>query len=56
MQNPTQLEELKADASLVPGFVEELCRFHTASALAMKRVAKEDIELGGKVDFINYPI
>ncbi|KPM41930.1 Cytochrome P450 55A3 [Neonectria ditissima] len=48
MQNPTQLEELKSDSSLVPSFVEELCRFHTGSALAMKRVAKEDIELGGK--------
>lgn len=29
-------------------FVEELCRYHTASALATKRVAKEDIVLGGK--------
>ncbi|KAF4463804.1 cytochrome P450 55A1 [Fusarium albosuccineum] len=49
MQNPDQLEELKADPSLVPGFVEELCRYHTGSAMAMKRVAKEDIELGGKL-------
>ncbi|KAK7428056.1 hypothetical protein QQZ08_005488 [Neonectria magnoliae] len=49
MQNPAQLEELKADPSLVPSFVEELCRYHTGSALAMKRVAKEDIELGGKI-------
>lgn len=29
-------------------FVEELCRFHTASALATKRVAKEDVVIGGK--------
>lgn len=28
-------------------FVEELCRFHTASALATKRVAKEDVVLAG---------
>ncbi|KZL65281.1 cytochrome P450 55A1, partial [Colletotrichum tofieldiae] len=42
------LEELKASPSLAPSFVEELCRFHTGSALAMKRVAKEDIVLGGK--------
>lgn len=48
-RNPSQLEELKANPSLAPAFVEELCRYHTGSALAMKRVAKEDIILGGKV-------
>ncbi|KAL8420745.1 hypothetical protein RB594_003519 [Gaeumannomyces avenae] len=47
-QNPGQLAELKADPSLAPAFVEELCRFHTGSALAMKRVAKEDVEIGGQ--------
>lgn len=46
-QNPSQLAELKADSSLAPAFVEELCRFHTGSALAIKRVAKEDVEIGG---------
>ncbi|TVY43929.1 Cytochrome P450 [Lachnellula subtilissima] len=29
-------------------FVEELCRFHTARALATKRVAKDDVVIGGK--------
>lgn len=48
-QNPKQLEELVADPSLVHSFIAELCRYHTGSAMAMKRVAKEDIELGGKV-------
>lgn len=48
MQHPDQLAQLKADSSLVPNFVNELCRYHTGSSLAMKRVAKEDIELGGK--------
>ncbi|KAH6887490.1 cytochrome P450 55A3 [Thelonectria olida] len=48
MQHPDQLEELKADPSLVPDFVNELCRYHTGSSMAMKRVAKVDIELGGK--------
>jgi nitric oxide reductase len=48
MQHPEQLKEIIADPSLVHGFVAELCRYHTGSALAMKRVAKEDIELGGK--------
>ncbi|KAK1623892.1 cytochrome P450 55A3 [Colletotrichum phormii] len=47
-RNPTQLAQLKADPSLAPAFVEELCRYHTGSAMAMKRVAKEDIILGGK--------
>ncbi|EZF33780.1 hypothetical protein H109_00123 [Trichophyton interdigitale MR816] len=47
-ENPSQLADLKKDLSLVPQFVEELCRFHTASAMATRRVAKVDIELGGK--------
>ncbi|MBE3046034.1 cytochrome P450 [Candidatus Bathyarchaeota archaeon] len=49
LRNPKQKEELIANPGLAPKFVEELCRFHTASAMAMKRVAKEDIELGGQV-------
>lgn len=49
-QNPDQLAELKADPEKWAGpFVEELCRYHTASAMAMKRTAKEDVEIGGKV-------
>ena len=46
-QYPSQLAELKANPSLAANFVEELCRFHTGSALAMKRVAKVDVEIGG---------
>jgi fungal nitric oxide reductase len=49
MQNRAQFEELKANPTFVPDFVTELCRYHTGSALAMKRVAKVDIELGGQV-------
>lgn len=49
LQHPDQLEALKADPSLAKAFVEELCRFHTASAMATRRVAKIDITLGGKV-------
>ncbi|UKZ54429.1 hypothetical protein TrVGV298_008237 [Trichoderma virens] len=48
-QHPEQLAQLKADPSLAPAFVEELCRYHTASALAIKRTAKVDIEIGGKL-------
>ncbi|KAL2024872.1 hypothetical protein VTK56DRAFT_3571 [Thermocarpiscus australiensis] len=49
-QHPDQLAELKADpATWAAPFVEELCRYHTASAMAIKRTAKEDVEIGGKV-------
>ncbi|KAK4176864.1 putative cytochrome P450 B-class [Triangularia setosa] len=49
-QNPNQFAELKADPTKWAGpFVEELCRYHTASAMAMKRTAKEDVEIGGKI-------
>ncbi|KAK5020560.1 hypothetical protein LTR60_000405 [Cryomyces antarcticus] len=46
LQHPEQLKDLKGDPSLAKAFVEELCRFHTASALATRRVAKVDIVLG----------
>jgi len=49
LQHPDQLELFIEDPDKwTKPFVEELCRFHTASALATKRVAKEDIVLGGK--------
>ncbi|KAL2071249.1 hypothetical protein VTL71DRAFT_12484 [Oculimacula yallundae] len=50
LEHPGQLEELKRDPEKwTAPFVEELCRFHTASALATKRVAKVDVVYGGKV-------
>ena len=48
-QNLFQLDDIKSDPSLVPAFVEELCRYHTASAMATRRVAKVDIILGDTV-------
>jgi fungal nitric oxide reductase len=49
LQNPDQLEDMKKEPlEWAPKFVEELCRYHTASALATKRVAKEDVVIGGK--------
>jgi nitric oxide reductase len=48
-QHPEQLAQLKYNLSLAPQFIEELCRFHTASTLAMKRTAKEEVEISGKV-------
>jgi nitric oxide reductase len=47
LQNPAQLEKLKMDPSIAPEFVSELCRYHTGSAMATRRVAKVDIELAG---------
>ncbi len=50
LQHPDQLEELKRDPEKwTAPFVEELCRYHTASALATKIVAKEDLMYGGKL-------
>jgi nitric oxide reductase len=49
LQHPIQLAELKKDTSLVNGFVEELCRYHQGSAMATRRVAKEDVTYSGKV-------
>ncbi|KAK3385503.1 cytochrome P450 [Podospora didyma] len=46
-QYPEQFAELKADPKTwAAPFVEELCRYHTASAMAMRRVAKVDVEIG----------
>jgi len=49
LQHPDQLADLKKDSSLVTSFVEELCRFHQGSAMATRRVAKQDVQYGGKV-------
>lgn len=43
-----QLTLLKADPGLAANMVQELCRFHTASAMALKRVALQDVHLGGR--------
>ncbi|KAI5804773.1 cytochrome P450 [Peziza echinospora] len=49
LNHPSQFAELKANPKeLMDPFIDELCRYHTASALACRRVAKEDIVLGGK--------
>lgn len=49
LKHPEQLKLFIEDPDKwTKPFVEELCRYHTASALATKRVAKVDIVLGGK--------
>ncbi|KIW60730.1 hypothetical protein PV05_00924 [Exophiala xenobiotica] len=47
-EHPEQLKELKNDPGLAHNFVEELCRYHQGSAMATRRVAKVDVEYGGK--------
>lgn len=48
LDHPAQLEQLKADLSLVPAAVEELLRFNGPATIAGPRYAAEDIELGGQ--------
>lgn len=47
LHNPEQLAALKSNPSLAPLFVSELCRYHTGSSFATRRVAKEEISLCG---------
>lgn len=47
--HPNQLNQLLIDHSLLDGAIEELLRYHTASALATRRVALEDITMAGKL-------
>ncbi len=44
---PEQFDKLKADHSLIPGMVSEIIRWQTPLA-HMRRIATEDVELGGK--------
>eukprot|EP00775_Hariotina_reticulata_P010929 gene10929-11084_t len=45
LQHPSQLQELKSNPNLWPAAVEELCRYHTASAYALRRVALQDVQV-----------
>jgi cytochrome P450 len=47
MENPSELERLHADPSLIPSAVEEILRYATP-VLHMRRTASRDVELGGK--------
>ncbi|QOV35728.1 cytochrome P450 [Streptomyces ferrugineus] len=49
LENPDQLEQLKADPELVRPAVEELVRIATIGDTAVPRVALADIEIGGQV-------
>lgn len=45
--NPGEFKKLQADPSLIPNMVSEIIRYQTPLA-HMRRIAKEDVELGGK--------
>lgn len=49
LRHRRQLEELRADPSLIPGAVEELLRYLTVAQLGTFRVAIEDVQIGGKL-------
>lgn len=46
-QFPAEYEKLKSDTSLIPNMVSEIIRWQTPLA-HMRRIAKQDVELGGK--------
>jgi len=48
LRNPTAMERLRADPSIIPSAVEELLRYESPSQHTA-RLAPEDVELGGKL-------
>lgn len=48
LRHPEQLEAVKKDPSLWPSAVAEICRYHTASAYALRRVALQEVHVGGQ--------
>ncbi|MEW2400481.1 cytochrome P450 [Streptomyces sp. NPDC046862] len=47
LRHPEQLAALRTDASLWPGVVEELLRYLSVAHSGMRRIATEDVEVGG---------
>ena len=52
LQNPDQLTALRNDSSLSLNMVEELLCYHTASAMATRRLAMETITVAGQVNHV----
>jgi pimeloyl-[acyl-carrier protein] synthase len=48
LQNPDQMEKLRADPSLIGGAIEEACRYETPLQV-LYRATMQDVEIGGKV-------
>ncbi|CAF0938866.1 unnamed protein product [Rotaria sordida] len=49
LQHPDQLAELRRDPSLIKNAVEEILRYVTGSQFATRRLALEDVEIGGQI-------
>ncbi|HET6480017.1 MAG TPA: cytochrome P450 [Actinoplanes sp.] len=49
LENPDQLERLRADPELIEPAVDEILRFQNTMQFGVGRVAAEDIELGGQL-------
>jgi cytochrome P450 len=49
LERPAQLAEVRSDAALIAGAVEELLRHQTVMQLGMTRVAVEDAWIGGQL-------
>ncbi|MCX4530633.1 cytochrome P450 [Streptomyces sp. NPDC002596] len=49
LQHPEQLAELKADPSLMDDAIEELVRHQTVTDYGARRVATEDVRVGGEL-------
>lgn len=47
LRHPDQLAALRADEDLVPNAVEELLRYLTVVHIGLRRIATEDVEIGG---------
>lgn len=48
LQHPDQLKDLREKPALIKSAVQEILRFHTASALNCRRATKEDVTIGGQ--------
>ena len=47
LEHPDQRDELLADPTLLPNAIEELLRYLSVVHIGMRRIAVEDVELGG---------
>lgn len=49
LQNPDQLDDLRADPALIPNAADELLRYTSVAHLGRRRVAVDDVVLGDKL-------
>lgn len=49
LRHPKHLDAAMKDPSLWPSAVAEICRYHTASSYALRRVALQDVHVGGQI-------